>query len=85
MAWTQDASQRFSLYDLGIVLSLARYGGLIEGELEATLLKLAKGNPAPERPPRATGTDFLLALRQLDALLDDAEASSSVVPARRAS
>jgi hypothetical protein len=84
MSWTQDAVQRFSIHDLGIVLSLARYGGLVEAELESTLLKLARGSVLPDRQPRATGNDFLLALRQLDALLDDAESGQFEAPARRA-
>jgi hypothetical protein len=84
MAWTQEHSQRFNTQDMGIVLSLARYGGLIDEALESTLEKLAKGLAPDEAPLRATSSDFLLALRQLDALLDAATATAEL-PARRAS
>ena len=75
--------------DLDIVLSLARYGGLIDEELEATLLKLA----APlfvleeDATPRQKGvTDYLLALRELAALIEEAESSYlGAGPLRRAS
>ncbi len=84
MAWTQEHSQRFSHQDMDIVLSLAQYGGLVDEDLQSTLEKLAKGLAPEEIPLRASSTDFLLALRQLDALLDAATATAEP-PARRAS
>jgi hypothetical protein len=62
--------------DLDIVLSMARYGGLIEPELEATLTKLAAPLFPVHQTKRRTGvSDYLLALRELSALIEDAEQS----------
>ena len=86
MSWTQESAQRFSKDDLGIVLSLACYGGLIDSDLEATLARLAEVLAPEEKPSRATSNDFLLGLRQLDALLDEAKETNHIDhPARRAS
>jgi hypothetical protein len=86
MSWTQESAQRFTCQDLGIVLSIARYGGLIDKDLEATLAELAQTLAPANEPQRATATDFLLALRQLDALLDEAgQSNHTEQPARRAS
>ena len=41
IAWTQETAARMDASDLDIVLSLARYGGLIDEELESTLTKLS--------------------------------------------
>jgi hypothetical protein len=73
--------------DLDIVLSLARYGGLIDEELEATLAKLAAPLVAPKPEPRPKRvSDYLLALRELSALIEDAEESYRFSgPMRRAS
>jgi hypothetical protein len=40
MAWTQEAAGRFSRRDFALVLSIARYGRLIDAELQQTLLDL---------------------------------------------
>ena len=86
MSWTQESVQTFSKDDLGIVLSLACYGGLIDSELEMTLARLAEVLAPEEKPRKATSNDFLLGLRQLDALLDEAkETNYTDYPARRAS
>ena len=84
MAWTRESAQRFNATDLGLILALARYGRLIDKDLEGTLTNLAEVMAPEEAPPTATSTDFLLALRQLDALLDEATATAEA-PARRAS
>jgi hypothetical protein len=76
MAWTQDVTSRMDANDLDIVLSMARYGGLIEPELEATLTKLAAPLFPAHPTRRRTGvSDYLLALRELSALIEDAEQS----------
>lgn len=69
VTWTQEMAERHSNADLSIVLSLARYGGLIEGDLEATLGKIGKAVAAPSDKMRAGIGDILLALRQLEALI----------------
>jgi hypothetical protein len=74
MAWTQDVTSRMDANDLDIVLSMARYGGLIESELEETLTRLAAPLFPKDQEKRRTGvSDYLLALRELSALLEDAE------------
>jgi hypothetical protein len=74
MAWTQDVTSRMDANDLDIVLSMARYGGLIEEDLETTLTKLAAPLFAPSAEKRRVGvSDYLLALRELSALIEDAE------------
>jgi hypothetical protein len=76
MAWTQDVTTRMDANDLDIVLSMARYGGLIEPELESTLTRLAAPLFPPRQEKRRTGvSDYLLALRELAALIEDAEDS----------
>jgi len=74
MAWTQDTTSRMDASDLDIVLTMARYGGLIEAELEATLTKLAAPLfPRGQEKRRSGVSDYLLALRELAALIEDAE------------
>jgi hypothetical protein len=76
MAWTQEITSRMDANDLDIVLSMARYGGLIEEDLETTLTKLAAPLFAPQQEKRRIGvSDYLLALRELAALVEDAEDS----------
>ncbi len=87
IAWTQDTATRMDASDLDIVLSLARYGGLIDAELEATLTKLStplfEKNPGPKP---AGASDYLLALRELSALIEEAEDSyRGIGPLRRVS
>jgi hypothetical protein len=77
MAWTQDAASRMDANDLDIVLSMARYGGLIEAELETMLNKLAAPLFSDTGTQRRSGvSDYLLALRELAAIVEDAETNS---------
>jgi hypothetical protein len=87
VAWTQETASRMDASDLDAVLSLARYGGLIDEELEATLNKLAAPLIRQGAEPRAKGvTDYLLALRELAALVEEAETSTRASgPIRKAS
>jgi hypothetical protein len=74
VGWTQETASRMDASDLDIVLSLARYGGLIDEELEATLTKLSAPLLTPNQEPRHKGvSDYLLALRELSALIEEAE------------
>jgi hypothetical protein len=76
MAWTKDVTSRMDANDLDIVLSMAHYGGLIEEELESTLTRLAAPLFPAQQPKQRTGvSDYLLALRELAALIEDAEDS----------
>ena len=87
IVWTQETAAEMDASDLDIVLSLARYGGLIDEELEATLTKLAAPLMAQNAMPRQPGvTDYLVALRELTALIEEAEQSNrDSGPLRRAS
>lgn len=69
VSWTQETALRHTSADLSIVLSLARYSGLIESDLEATLAKIGKTVAPPSDKLRAGIGDLLLALRQLEALI----------------
>lgn len=86
VAWTRETAGRMDASDLDIVLSLARYGGLIDEELESTLNRLAAPLFDKDTLPRSKGvTDYLLALRELSALIEEAEDSyRSARPLRRA-
>jgi hypothetical protein len=87
IVWTQETAAEMDASDLDIVLSLARYGGLIDEEMEATLTKLAAPLMAQNTTPREPGvTDYLVALRELTMLIEEAEKSSrDSGPMRRAS
>jgi len=87
IAWTQETASRMDPSDMDIVLSLARYGGLIDEELEATLTKLSKPLFMQDQQPRPKGvSDYLLALRELSALIEEAEDTyRGSGPMRRAS
>jgi hypothetical protein len=82
MSWTKEAALRFNPDDLGLILSLARYGRLIDEDLQGTLTQLAKTFAPEELPPPVSSTDYLLALRELDALLDEGNRSSKPVARR---
>ena len=74
IAWTQETAARMDASDMDILLSLARYGGLIDTELEATLLKLSTPLFETDPQPRQKGVgEYLLALRELSALIEEAE------------
>ncbi len=87
IAWTQETADRMDASDLDIVLSLARYGGLIDEELESTLTKLSAPLFQDDSQPRPSGvTNYLLALRELSALIDEADDSYGASrPLRRVS
>ena len=69
VTWSQEFATRHSAADLVIVLALARYSGVIEGDLEATLAKIGKTVAPQSSSARAGVGDLLLALRQVEALL----------------
>jgi hypothetical protein len=68
MAWTQEVAARFSRRDFVLMLSIARYGGLIDGRLQQTLVELS-GSLASEGARPASMMDFALAAHQLEAVL----------------
>jgi hypothetical protein len=83
VAWTQETANTLSAGDLSIVLAMARYGGLIEGDLEATLAKIGKTANGPSNPRAGIG-DLLLALRQFEALVGDERRGTDAANGRKA-
>jgi hypothetical protein len=67
MEWAQDITARFGRRELAVLLGISRHGGLISPQLEATLLKLGETLDLVESRP-ASLSDFMLSLRELDAL-----------------
>jgi hypothetical protein len=78
MVWIQETAGRFATEDLTITLSLARYAGYIDSDLEKTLIQLGH-QVSRNDTRRATVSDFLLALHQLDAMTGP----GSAVPGER--
>jgi hypothetical protein len=68
--WTQDTTAKHTAADVSIILSLARYGGLLQPDLETTLGKISRTVPQTNNT-RASIGDLLVALRQLDAMIGD--------------
>jgi hypothetical protein len=87
VAWTQETAARLDETEMDIVLSLARYGGLIDEELETTLIKLSAPLLSKNLESGQKGaSDYLLALRELSALIEEAEDSyRDAAPLRRVS
>jgi hypothetical protein len=67
MEWAQDVTARFGRKELAVMLGISRHGGLISPQLEETLLKLGETLGLAESKP-ASLSDFMLSLRELDAL-----------------
>lgn len=68
-AWVQDTAARLAPADLEVLLALARYGRLIDAELETLVANLAARHaPETKEPARAGVNDYVLVLRQLAAL-----------------
>src|SRR5581483_551380 len=69
LTWVEETRERLDETRYRIVLRLARYGALIDPDLEATLLEaggtVASGEPAA----RPSVNDSIVALRQLEAIL----------------
>jgi hypothetical protein len=81
MVWVEETRARLDDGRLRIVLSLARYGGVIDEELEEVLMSVS--SLIDQTPPaRASVNDCLVSLRQLDAILKD-EAMDEINVARR--
>jgi hypothetical protein len=81
MAWAQGNMARLNLTEMGSLLALARYGGVIEAELEQILMHIAR-HFEEETDPRtglvrvktkATISEYLLALHELHTVLNEQE------------
>jgi hypothetical protein len=79
MAWTQGNMARLDLSEMGSLLALARYGGVIEPELEQILMDIADHfehdlDPRTGEPrikARATISEYLLALHELNSVVNE--------------
>jgi hypothetical protein len=80
--WTQDTTARHTAADVSIVLSLARYGGLLEADLESTLAKISRTVTSTSSTRAGIG-DLLIALRQLEAMIGG-DAQSTDAASRKA-
>ena len=80
VVWIQESMAKLSSTDLSIVLSMARYTGLIEANLEATLARIGKASAGPHETGRAGIGDLLLHLRQIEALLKPADKPAANEP-----
>jgi len=79
MAWTQGNMARLNLTEMSSLLALARYGGVIEAELELILNRIAEhfehrvdprtGEARLKAP--ATISEYLLALHELNSVLNE--------------
>ncbi len=81
--WTQDTTARHTVADVSIILSLARYGGLLEADLEATLAKISR-TVTTTSTTRAGIGDLLVALRQLEAMVGSDAVSRDAMSGYRA-
>ncbi|MGE0057244.1 MAG: hypothetical protein AB7P33_06405 [Dehalococcoidia bacterium] len=81
--WTQDTTAKHTVSDVSIILSLARYGGLLEADLEATLAKISR-TVTTTSTTRASIGDLLIALRQLEAMVGSDTAGRDAAAGLRA-
>ena len=69
LTWVEETRERLDDRRYRVVLGLARYGDLIDDELEKTLLEAADTVGGAEPGARASTNDSVVALRQLEAIL----------------
>jgi hypothetical protein len=69
LTWVEETRERLDETRYRIVLSLARYGALIDPDLEATLLEAGSTVEPGTAAARPSVNDSIVALRQLEAIL----------------
>jgi hypothetical protein len=69
LTWVEETRERLDDRRFRVVLGLARYGDLVDDELEKTLLEAAKAVGGVAAGARASTNDSIVALRQLEAIL----------------
>jgi hypothetical protein len=69
LTWVEETRERLDQRGYKVVLGLARYGALIDAELEQTLLTAAETVGGREPQEHTSVNDSIVALRQLEAIL----------------
>ncbi|HEY7269526.1 MAG TPA: hypothetical protein VH951_06840 [Dehalococcoidia bacterium] len=69
LTWVEETRERLDERGYKVVLGLARYGDLIDQELETTLLAAAETVGGKETQEHTSVNDSIVALRQLEAIL----------------
>ncbi len=69
LTWVEETRERLDERRYRVVLNLARYGDLIDPELEKTLLDAAETVGGTQEQEHASVNDCIVALRQLEAIL----------------
>jgi hypothetical protein len=69
LAWVEETRARLDSRRYRIVLGLASYGGLLDEDLERTLIEAGETVPGPAEDVSASMNDSIVALRQLEAIL----------------
>jgi len=76
LAWCQGNMVRLSAKEMTSLLSLARYGGLVDEELAAILLEISVSFDAGKEGRAATVSEYLLALHELHTVIKEEEEPS---------
>jgi len=69
LAWVEETRERLDDSRYKVVLGLAAYGGILDTDLETTLMEAGNTFPGPAADARASMNDCIVALRQLEAIL----------------
>ena len=85
VAWIDETTSRLGATHLHITLDLARFGGLLPPEAEDVLLKVIKLASGRKDSTSPSVNDILLALRQLEAILQGEDADELTLVRRRRS
>jgi hypothetical protein len=85
VAWIDETTSRLGPTHLHITLDLARFGGLLPPEAEDVLLKVIKLASGRKDSTSPSVNDILLALRQLEAILQGEDADELTLVRRRRS
>jgi hypothetical protein len=73
LAWCQGNMVRLSEKEMTSLLSLARYGGLVDEELATILLEISTSFDEGQPARAATVSEYLLALHELHTVIQDEE------------
>ena len=85
VAWVDETTSRLGPTHLHMIIDLARFAGLLPQEAEETLLKVIKLASSRKDSTTASVNDILVALRQLEAIFQGAEADDLSISLRRQS
>ena len=77
LAWCQGNMVRLSDKEMSSLLSLARYGGLVDDELASILLEISGSFDEGKTGRAATVSEYLLALHELHSVIKEEEAPAT--------